>query len=919
MRKVVAIILYTVLTFNWVSIPIAQAANTQSHTIAITPQNMTPIVGYKENDIQVIKATTSIPGSPLCGGPGQSSCGKKPAIFKQAAKGNCPEGSTFDIGNWACYTCPSGYERSAAPIDNYKACQKKRPEPKLLGEFMPASKQGDICPEGSTFDGIRGGECWKCPQGYGRTMAAIDQHNACQKDGMFGPIAPAKLIKKADCNPGEIQDGIGGNGGSCWTCPEGTDRTVLPINGAAACEKSEWFDFERATKLQDLTCPAGEVFDFIDLNQQDINTRPEFKTGKRPSPVESGTCWACPQGYERTSSSVKSDEACQAQYMVWQPGIYKNPGLFGFAQRGVVEKVLQNLLKRNPDLIASALSAAAEEVASTNDISEADALRAETERMKTNPAHSTVAAALVMRRIMAAIADPSKVTDYEKQLAEAFGRYIQKRRTFMAEEALSAYNAWKEADLEARTARNRHNLISLIDYGTVPPDFANIAAGTFFSTEIDAAISGAAGIAVGAIPVVGTVLGDLASLTTGEALNGFGNFKTADTSIQFIAKNSVEIAIGKAIELFMQKMAKETAKTALTNIISQQTAMNMSRAAAVKTATETSKRLLSTLTGAGPTVIITVASMILTINIENIINITEAPGRLNASLATAKQPVELSDLTRLANTPEGIAQLLSYWGFLMSGEMKPLKVFMDDWTKSYAAVEEILASKDINNWVQMPGDATAIGAGPADHVMVVGANDKIYNWNQSGQKWEDFDGFLREIDVLPNGAPIGLNSERHIFAYLNNEWTQLAGGANDIGVGANGAIWVIGEEPVKGGFPIYKWVNGAFKQEKGEAAGMRIDVSPDGTPWVINQSGEVFKKINDRWSHEEAAPKAQDIAISANGTILIVGQDGHLYISRGNQWAQLAHVAKIKRASVDGKGTVWAITEENLIYRQKTK
>ncbi|NVJ93598.1 MAG: hypothetical protein HWE34_18175 [Methylocystaceae bacterium] len=917
MRKAIAIVLYTVLFFNWVSIPIVQAANQdiQIHTIPITPPNMSPIVSYTDQDIRVVNARNHIAGSPLCGGPGQKACGDKPAVFKRAAVGSCPAGSFFDVGRWACYSCPSGYSRSLASIDDYKACQKQRAKPKLLGSFMSAQKQGNVCPSGSFFDGIRGGECWKCPSNYNRTVFHVEAYNACQKGGVFGPVARAELVKKAECNAGEIKDGIGGNGGSCWTCPDGTDRTVFAVNSNKACEKSEWFDFAKAIKKADLTCPAGEVFDFTGLTQQDLQSRPEFRGVSKPSPVKSGTCWACPEGYDRTMSSVKANDACRAKFMVWKPGVYKNPGLFGFAKPGDVEKVLMNIIKRDPDLVASALSAAVKEVSRTNRVAESQVLRSEVERLKNSPSESTVAGAIIMRRMMAAIADPSKATDNEKALVEAFGRYIQDRRTFMAKEALAAYDAWKAADQEARNARNRNNMLGLIDYGTVPPDFTNVVAGTFVSEEANAVVSTAAGLAAGSIPVVGVVLGDLVSIATGQTLSAFSDFSSPDSVVQSSVRNAVEIAIGKAIEIFMQKMVKSTAEHAFINVISQQVATGAARSTAVRAASQASTRLLSALSGAGPAVIIAVQGMILSISIDNLIQITEAQGRLNASLATAKQPVGINDLTRLAKTSEGVSEMLTYWGFLTSEDFKAGNTFMRDWKVAFASVEDVLSGKSSStpaSWKAISGGAVEIGAGPEGQVSIVNEKEEVYSYNPTQKRWNKLSGLLRNIDVRKDGSPVGVNSEGDVFAFVNNNWTQLAGKASDIGVGANDATWIVGVNKINGGYEILKWTNGKFQKVTGGA--VRLDVGPQGNPWVTNEKGEVFTFANNRWEHQRQAPKAKDIGVGANGAVFIAGMDGNVYGLNNGKWNQLPKTGKVERVSVDQSGAVWVVTDQQKIF-----
>src|SRR5262249_10525841 len=97
------------------------------------------------------------------------------------------------------------------------------------------------------------------------------------------------------------------NGGECWRCPESWDRTVFPIQEGQACEKGGGFRFAKATYETALTCPANQIFDFID----------------------GGTCWSCPAGYKRTLDSVKSPTACMPGTIDWFTAPYPQPGLFG--------------------------------------------------------------------------------------------------------------------------------------------------------------------------------------------------------------------------------------------------------------------------------------------------------------------------------------------------------------------------------------------------------------------------------------------------------------------------------------------------------------------------------------------------------------------------------------------------------------
>ena len=102
---------------------------------------------------------------------------------------------------------------------------------------------------------------------------------------------------------------------------------------------------------------------------------------------------------------------------------------------------------------------------------------------------------------------------------------------------------------------------------------------------------------------------------------------------------------------------------------------------------------------------------------------------------------------------------------------------------------------------------------------------------------------------------------------------QLPGSANDIGVGADGSVWVIGTNPTTGGFGIYRWTGVTWQAVDG--GGTRIAVAPDGQPWVVNSSGLIFRRVGSTW--QQLPGGATDIGIGADGSVWVVGLDAGIY------------------------------------------
>ncbi|MCF8178975.1 MAG: hypothetical protein K9J74_10750 [Sulfuritalea sp.] len=685
-----------------------------------TKLNTTTLPKDYDKAITVISAkpaTRPDVSRPTCGGVEngrpQAKCQAQSATFESAAVGKCPSGTFFDIGKWQCYSCPKSYKRTAAAVDTDRACSKT--DSSVRGELKSASFVAPLCAKGTFYDPIRGGECWSCPSGYKRSAAHIDAANACfipggeeiktatnhgrgkgllKTDcakGQFwdpngncyscpsgfnrsaAPVtaknacsrriaethAKASVAKAAACGPGEIRDlkvkGAQSTtyGGGCWRCPTAYDRTVFPVDGSKACEKGGGVVFAKASLKASLTCPADQIFDFIGLTQADISSR--RLSGVKP--VASGTCWSCPTGTKRSLSSVKGNAACEATTIGWYSAPFVEPGLFGLAG---ADEVLLELVKRDPKLVAAAIQTAAESAAKGSKRSVA-ALKASEEKLfATAPQKSTAAAGLVLARMIAAIADPKKASAAEKKLVQSFSDHVKAKRTHIAKDALAAYDAWKAADEYHRNhGGQRPGMAALFDYGTVPPDFSTLALANALAVS---ATSTAVGIAAGELPVIGDVL----SLAIGSAANGFADFANVDTVGRLVARTAIETAIGKALELATERLAKPLVTRAAVRL-----------ATLVRIGAETGGRTLSAAVSVGPQIIIAAEMMLLQMAIEQMDEIANARPKLLTAVAGAKQVPELA---RMAQSDEGMSEILGLWSFLVSVDKAPTSAFLSAYT-----------------------------------------------------------------------------------------------------------------------------------------------------------------------------------------------------------------------------------------------
>lgn len=135
--------------------------------------------------------------------------------------------------------------------------------------------------------------------------------------------------------------------------------------------------------------------------------------------------------------------------------------------------------------------------------------------------------------------------------------------------------------------------------------------------------------------------------------------------------------------------------------------------------------------------------------------------------------------------------------------------------------------------------------------------------------------------------------------------------ATDIDVGKNGDVWIIGTNPVPGGFGIFKRTGSSWTQVGGGA--VRIAVGDDGDPWVVNDTGTIYHRANGSWVEIPGA-KARDIDIADHRTldkVWIVDDRGDVRIWSGGaraQWIPVGENANAERLAVDLAGTPWIRT-----------
>jgi hypothetical protein len=568
-------------------------------------------LGFHASDAQADATWKNLRGHSACGGVDQAGrlqppCSFLPIEFKKAVVADdlrCPKGTVRFQGD--CFACPQGFNHNTLrKITHERACRKKVPDQTAPAVFLGPGK----CTGNANFYPRNGGECWACPAGFARTLAKVDQWNACGKVGKKAQAAA--FIGRACPDEDAIRDPR--NGGECWKCPEDFGRTANPVTGARACKTS--FAFLPANKIDTVKCPPGQHFFRVDQNGTKVDP-----FGVNVKMV--GSCWACPDQTKRafgilmTPQGLNKAKACRNNKMHWVAPTRQLYGLFGLGA-GADDILAKMIAERTEIDTAVAQMAQASGVAQNT-------LQAKAwELIDDQPWQSPVLSSLLGRHVMAAAAKPAgQRTPSEKDLLARIAQLIQWNRQFVAYQAKQAHETWVRASKAAFD-------VSLSKMGAAAVYADSMVTPPNYNDVLVASIQGGSMIA----GPVGAALIPLISQYTQAVIFPY----------RAISQEVIRNAAGEVI--------KETV------IRGKAIAGGMSTGATMTAA------------AVGPMMVAAAASVIITMEIDKFLALEKAEGQIRQALAIADRPVDVSVLLQDKGGPE---EFLFHWSSLFGAPTKP--------------------------------------------------------------------------------------------------------------------------------------------------------------------------------------------------------------------------------------------------------
>ena len=808
---------------------------------------------------------TSAQAEAICGGVGKDGKLTAPCAWTAATKvgtpkSTCPANSFADIGaaTYGCWQCPSGFARGTAAVNTEEACFKFAGSTPMFSDYKPARKlaSSTACPAGSFFDPRNKGECWKCPSGFGRNMNAVNESNSCSRlnidvtKAQIVEYRAASFVSAACGEKGGFWDPIGG--GSCWQCPTGYERTVLPaVTSGQACGR-RLVDLKPATKVSGFGCKVHDADAFWD-------------------PINGGSCWVCPKGAQRTISAVNSPQACQPLAFQWKAGDFFNPGLFGFD--GAAEVALKLIQQRR------AIEQAAVSQGAKIGLSAGDARRQAWEDIKTDPTQNLPLVTAVLDHILdQAIEGRVQPGSPEARLIAAFEKYIQNRRIFAAQEALKAYDNWAKAqELILADRRKKAGMFGgapemlglFSDQTPMPPDFTMRVAGA---------------ILTGAATTPSVLAGFAANLVTTGSSGDTPATKLAHKIFVNRTKTNVpELEFIDDVADDVAKAMKNLAKTGK---------------AGLKFSLSNLKLGSALLSSAGPQIVIQVATMVLQAELEKNLAKADARPKLERLLIQAKS--ESTDLKRLSQNKDKAGEIHTFWAMAVSGEIAPnAKALADIRAAVDTALNPHAFDPSLARWYGLPGTADAIGAGANGEVWHVGGGGSLYRIvAEKDARWQKVaDGGVAQVAPMDQaGSAFLLMDDGSMRQIVAGRMTRIDGKAYGIAYGG-GVKWHIG-----GNNAIYRSTGGGWQRVTGSAK--QIAAGPGGNAWVIGTDDKIYRYANGAWVNLPGT--AHDIAVGPNGVVWHVGGNNTLYrMVGGGKWKKM-EAGNIANIAGGPGGSLWA-------------
>lgn len=765
------------------------------------------------------------------------------------------------------------------------------------------------------FDPIWGGTCWEAPPTNDRG-AWIRSLTPITKPDAFWRIpsekfAEAVFVRKQtfawDCPTDTFWDGY--NGGGCYKCPSDYPRrTAYSISDSKACATSADKQEASAVFVKYNACSAPDA--------RSMNLPGKMTPGRPFLEVGSG-CYACPTTDEEgniliTERNLKpvaggdyeNNTGCTI-LMKWKPAQFVEPGMAGIP--GVSAAIDESLAFSSHEILTFYFQEIAKGKGYAVGSPQSKQLIAQRwSDVANDPVKSLGVTTLMYTYLELAIQkEPSSRTAAEKAFVNGFSEYVTRRRTFIAEQALAMYDAWKAAEPQLRATVAQSQLMTMLYYGTVPLDFQSAAAAGLGLTSAGLGTAGA---------------------LAAELTHAAGTLRLANDARQ--AALAARQAAGAATDTAKAATAIQNAVSAAVrtqNVGSAMSSLSNFRLLAVGSQIGLV---------AGPLAISIAGSILMSIAIDQAIEIATARDKLTNAVEIAKQPADLKALLALA---DGRDQLGYFWSRAIGGT-SPLDAEIRRVASTVAA-----HAREANYEIPAPVTASpnpvvsttgplplgsallqeyraatsGISVQPStsafNGIWGLKPTNEVMRTSRPGE-WGTIPGILTQIAAGFDGSVFGVNPSQQVWQWTGSAWKQLPGGLKKVAVQSASRIAGVNEGGEAWTFDGTTWSGIPTPMKMKDIA-----IGNDGYLFAIGQQDQIFRSSapvarlgSPGWTWEQMPGGGSKIVAVNKDLALTINAGNELWIWKSGGWAMIG--TNVSEAAVS-KDTIWSLSSDHRLLR----
>jgi Tectonin domain len=243
------------------------------------------------------------------------------------------------------------------------------------------------------------------------------------------------------------------------------------------------------------------------------------------------------------------------------------------------------------------------------------------------------------------------------------------------------------------------------------------------------------------------------------------------------------------------------------------------------------------------------------------------------------------------------------------------------WVVSADGLIYVRNNNQWNKTIDLPGGALDIAVSKAG-TFAIGKDYNLYYLNRDFGRWDRYNPSVRanfiRVAAHPNGSVwvLATNDSQDnpgtIYVFAPNDFDcRSVGGsnANDIGIGANGSVWIIGKEAHQWrGKNVWKLVGGVSDN---------VAVDGYGHPWLTNSTtGDIYKHTGPvfgaptdagyiAYYNEAGYVSKYTVSYQVDGDPYVILNSGNLTLGQGGQFNLPMNSTNITIKGEGKTGLIW--------------